>query len=254
MVMKEQFGAGDEIFSEGDPAEAAYVIDSGAVEIVKEMDGGEVVLARLGPGEIFGEMGLVDDKPRSAGARAASNVTLERMSHEHFMYVLMHRPKEAITYLKVLFERLRTVNAMISTGDVPTPPVKADKPVLIQLLPDSPEANRFLPEEGLAIDRLPFRFGRAHADPMATNDFVVVDQSPFSVSRYHFLIAHDGEDIVVRDRGSYLGTIVNGEPIGGKRANGQATLGLGDNTLVVGKGQSPFRFRVVVPDKAASQT
>jgi CRP/FNR family transcriptional regulator, cyclic AMP receptor protein len=245
--MKEQFSSGDEIFREGDPAEAAYVIDSGEVEIVKELKGANVVLARLGPGEIFGEMGLVEDKPRSAGARAVGDVSLERMSHEHFMYVLMHRPKEAISYLKVLFERLRSVNAMLSVEDAPAPPVKADKPTLIQLLPDSSEAKRFLPEEGLAIDRLPFRFGRAHADPMATNDFVVVDQEPFSVSRYHFLIDRDGSDIVVRDRGSYLGTIVNDQAIGGKRAKGQVTLSQGDNTLVVGKGISPFRFKVVVP-------
>ena len=63
-----EFAAGDEIFAEGDPAEDAFVIDSGEVDIVKEVDGEPVVLARLGAGEIFGEMGLVDDKPRSATA------------------------------------------------------------------------------------------------------------------------------------------------------------------------------------------
>ncbi|MGB0591978.1 MAG: cyclic nucleotide-binding domain-containing protein [Myxococcota bacterium] len=244
--MKKQFAPGDEIFKEGDPAEAAYVIASGEVEIVKELEGAEVILARLGSGEIFGEMGLVDDKPRSASARAVGEVSLECMSHEHFMYVLVHRPKEAISYLKVLFERLRTVNAMLSVSDLPAPPVETDKPVLIRLLPDSPEANRFLPEEGLDIDRLPFRFGRAHSDPMATNDFVVVDQEPFSVSRYHFMITRDGSEFIVRDRGSYLGTVVNGEGIGGKRAKGQAPLNPGDNTLAAGKGKSPFRFKVVV--------
>ena len=244
--MKKQFAPGDEIFREGDPAEDAYVIASGEVEIVKELDGAEVILARLGAGEIFGEMGLVDDKPRSASARAVGEVSLDCMSHEHFMYVLMHRPKEAISYLKVLFERLRTVNAMLTVSDLPTPPVVADKPVLIRLLPDSPEANRFLPEEGLDINRLPFRFGRAHSDPMATNDFVVVDQEPFSVSRYHFMITRDGSEFIVRDRGSYLGTLVNGEAIGGKREKGQAPLNPGDNTLVAGKVKSPFRFKVVV--------
>ena len=245
--MTEQFTPGESIFGEGDPAEAAYVIESGEVEIIKVIDGLQVVLARLGPGEIFGEMGLVEDKPRSAGARALSDVSLERMSHEHFMYVLMHRPKEALSYLKVLFERLRSVNAMLSSEEIPAPTAQAQRAALLRLLPDSPEANRFLPEDGLDIDRLPFRFGRAHADPMATNDFVVVDQEPFSVSRYHFLVTREGDDFVVRDRGSYLGTIVNGEAIGGKRAKGQALLNPGDNLLTAGKAKSPFRFKLVVP-------
>ena len=142
--------------------------------------------------------------------------------------------------------RTLPVNAMLSVSDVPAPPVETDKPTLIRLLPDSPEANCFLPEEGLDVDRLPFRFGRAHSDPMATNDFVVVDQEPFSVSRYHFMITRDGSEFVVRDRGSYLGTVVNGEAIGGKREKGQAPLADGDNTLVAGKEKSPFRFKVVV--------
>ena len=247
-----RFSPGAQIFEEGDPAEAAYVVREGEVEIVKAIEGVDVTLAKLGPGEIFGEMGLVDDKPRSAGAVAKGAVTLERMSHEHFMYVLMHRPKEAISYLKVLFERLRSVNAMIGLGEIAPPAVEAPKEVLLKLLPASPEAHRFLPEEGLDIERVPFRFGRAHADPMATNDFVVVDQNPYSVSRYHFLIDREGEGYVLRDRGSYLGTIVNGESIGGKRAKGQVSLKAGANEVVVGAERSPFRFTIETPEDAPS--
>ena len=239
---------GEEIFSEGDPAEAAYVITSGEVEIIKAVDGVELTLARLGPGEIFGEMGLIDDKARSASARALTRVTLERMSHEHFMVVLLERPKEALTYLSALFERLRSANAMVSASALPPLPGQDQAPVLLRLIPESSEARRFVEEEGLAIERLPFRFGRAHTDPMATNDFVVVDDAPYSVSRYHFLIAREGGGLVLRDRGSYLGTIVNGEHIGGKRTKGEARLKVGENTLVVGGARSPFRFTLVVPE------
>ena len=243
-----QFQAGEEIFSEGDPAEEAFIIVSGDVEIVKSVDGTERTLARLGTGEIFGEMGLVDDKPRSASARALTPVTLEQMSHEHFMYVLLHRPKEAITYLKVLFERLRGVNALVSI-DAPLPLMAPDaEPVLIRLMADSPEAKRFIDEDGLSIERLPFRFGRAHSDPMATNDFVVVDQAPYHVSRYHFLIDRDSSGLVLRDRGSYLGTRVNDEHIGGKRIKGEARLNPGENIVLVGGPTSPFRFKVQVPE------
>ena len=242
------FSPGEDIFREGDPAESAYVITSGQVAIIKEEGDQEIVLAHLGPGEIFGEMGLVDDKARSAGARALSAVEVERMTHEHFMFVLMQRPKEALGYLKVLFERLRSVNAMVTQVEERTEPAQASTlPALLQLFPDSDEAKRFIPDEGLPIERLPFRFGRAHTDPMATNDFVVVDQSPFSVSRYHFLVERSGQHFLIKDRGSYLGTIVNGEKIGGKRAKGSALLNQGENQLIVGSEGSPFRFLLKVP-------
>ena len=157
-----QFAAGDEIFSEGDPAEDAFVIDSGEIDIVKEVDGQPVVLARLGAGEIFGEMGLVDDKPRSATARAATEVQVRRMTHEHFMYVLMHRPEESLAYLKVLFERLRAANTKVAIdpfSTVPPPaaegaaatPETRDATIPIRIRPASDEARRYLPED-LAAD------------------------------------------------------------------------------------------------------
>ena len=254
-----EFAAGDEIFAEGDPAEDAFVIDSGEVDIVKEVDGEPVVLARLGAGEIFGEMGLVDDKPRSATARAATDVQLRCMSHEHFMYVLTHRPEESLAYLKVLFERLRSANTKVSldpftavptsaatTTRIVTAPEPLSGPVPIRIIPASDEARHYIPKEGLTLARLPFRFGRVHTDPFATNDLVVVDQQPYSVSRYHFLIDRAGDGFVIRDRGSYLGTIVNGETIGGKRHNEEVMLRPGTNTLVVGSSRSPFRFELEV--------
>ena len=137
---------------------------------------------------------------------------------------------------------------MVSASAPPSLPAAEAAPVLIRLLADSPEARRFVEDEGLAVERLPFRMGRAHTDPMATNDFVVVDETPYSVSRYHFLIDRVGSELIVRDRGSYLGTLVNGEHIGGKRTKGEAPLVVGENTLVVGGPRSPFRFKVLVPE------
>ena len=244
-----RFTAGEQIFAEGDPAEAAFVIQVGEVDIIKDIDGAAVVLARLGVGEIFGEMGLVDDKPRSAGARAVGAVRLERMSHEHFLYVLLHRPEESISYLKALFERLRAANANVAAADLPNPTATADNPpAAIRILAATAQTRTCLPEDGLGIDHLPFRVGRDHPDPLGANDLVLVDQPPYSVSRYHFLIDREGEGFVVRDRGSYLGTIVNGEPIGGQRHNGQAPLKPGSNTIVVGSEGSPFGFDIVVPE------
>lgn len=71
------YGDGDVLFSEGDVSRELFVIGDGEVDIVKEDTSGETItLARLGPGDFFGEMAFVDDKPRSAAAvaRSALNV------------------------------------------------------------------------------------------------------------------------------------------------------------------------------------
>ncbi len=69
--------AGEVIFRQGYPADHAYVVLTGEVEIYRETaDGSEERLAVLPPGQMFGEMGVLDDAPRSASARA---VTLARL-------------------------------------------------------------------------------------------------------------------------------------------------------------------------------
>ena len=63
------FAAGQEVFREGEPGAEMYIIEDGEVEIVKQHGATEKRLSRLGPGDFFGEMALLEDRPRSAGAR-----------------------------------------------------------------------------------------------------------------------------------------------------------------------------------------
>jgi CRP-like cAMP-binding protein len=65
-----EFDGGETIFVDGDPAHWAYIIQEGAVEISVEREGRSTVIDTLEVGEIFGEMALFDDSPRSATARA----------------------------------------------------------------------------------------------------------------------------------------------------------------------------------------
>jgi CRP/FNR family cyclic AMP-dependent transcriptional regulator len=64
------FKSGEIIFNEGDPAGSVFLIDKGAVEITKKVDGASITLTTLGWNELFGEMALVDNSPRSASAVA----------------------------------------------------------------------------------------------------------------------------------------------------------------------------------------
>ncbi len=68
--------AGHVIFREGQKADTAYYLQTGTVEILKQGPAGNVVVTRLEPGALFGEMALLDDAPRSATAMAATEVTL----------------------------------------------------------------------------------------------------------------------------------------------------------------------------------
>jgi CRP-like cAMP-binding protein len=110
-VDRHDFRDGETIFRKGDKSDAAYLITQGQVEIFQvRRDGGSEALAILNRGEYFGEMGAIDDKPRSATARAKGPVACMSVGRDEFMDMLLNRPREAIDVLKVLFERLRIAN------------------------------------------------------------------------------------------------------------------------------------------------
>lgn len=67
------YAAGEKVFAEGDLGDEAYMVRKGAVEIRIGVEGKEIAIATLGPGEIFGEMSLIDDQPRAAAAYAKSD-------------------------------------------------------------------------------------------------------------------------------------------------------------------------------------
>lgn len=113
----------------------------------------------------------------------------------------------------------------------------------------------FLPTRALRLARLPFRVGRipvaGEAQPLEENDLQLSDTKPFHVSRNHFAIERVPDGVQVRDRGSYVGTIVNKVQIGGHRHVASVPLAVGENEVVAGSPSSPFRFRVVVAAPAA---
>ena len=80
VLERKVFYAGQKIFAEGDRGDRAYLIQTGNVQIIKN----EMPLATLGAGELFGEMALVDDKPRMASAVAENDVAVVIISRETF--------------------------------------------------------------------------------------------------------------------------------------------------------------------------
>ena len=103
------------LFREGEESTAAYLIVSGRVRIVKGLDSDKPKeIAVVGAGEYVGEMGAIDDLPRSASAVAQGRVVAAPVTPGEFMDMLRMNPDEAIDLLKVLFERLRAANRRLA--------------------------------------------------------------------------------------------------------------------------------------------
>ena len=109
-----KFEPGQIILRENTPGDSAYIIFSGKVEISKIIEGQRVVLDRLGPGSIFGEMSLLDGRPRSATVTAVEPSRLSVVTSARFQAILNSIPKEVRPLFSSLSERLRHTNRMVS--------------------------------------------------------------------------------------------------------------------------------------------
>lgn len=107
----ESFPAGREIFHEGQAGDAVYVIREGAVEILAHVSGDKrEVMSRLGPGEFFGEMSVIEFKPRSATAIAVTSVTVYRIPAGEMLTFIQHTPDIALNLMREMSQRLRAIN------------------------------------------------------------------------------------------------------------------------------------------------
>jgi hypothetical protein len=158
--------------------------------------------------------------------------------------LLPQRREETFRYLSML-ERLRAADGLTvqSPRAVESTEGRTFDVVLVGLTPAAGA-------RALRLAHLPFRVGRlpvaGEAQPIEVNDLLLSDTTPFNVSRDHFTIERVPDGVQVRDRGSYVGTIVNGVQIGGHRHVATVPLAVGENEVVAGSPRSPFRFRVVV--------
>lgn len=100
-----------DIFLQGEPGEALYVILAGEIEILQSLDGAPVRLSAFHAGEYFGEMALLDDAPRSATARTLSESVLLEVHKQDLLELLRERPAFLTDAARVLSARLRDMNA-----------------------------------------------------------------------------------------------------------------------------------------------
>jgi CRP-like cAMP-binding protein len=103
-IAEEQpFTSGDQVFSEGEPGDALYLVVEGSVRVHQ----GDRQLAQLGPRDVFGEMAVLDSEPRSATVTAVKDSVLLKIARDDFRDILQERPEIGMGVLKVLSRRLR---------------------------------------------------------------------------------------------------------------------------------------------------
>ena len=108
------FNAGQAIIRENSPGDSAYIILKGKVQVTKIIDGQKVVLDTLGPGSIFGEMSLLDGRPRSATVTAVAPTVLSIVDSRRFQSILNSMPREVRPLFASLSDRLRHTSQLVS--------------------------------------------------------------------------------------------------------------------------------------------
>jgi signal transduction histidine kinase len=109
-AMRKPLTPGQEIFKEGDKGDGIYIVGRGTIEISTLIQGERKVLARREPGDIFGEMAVVDDRPRSASAASAGAAEVYFVSRDHLYEMLERTPRLSLALLKEISSRLRDFN------------------------------------------------------------------------------------------------------------------------------------------------
>jgi CRP/FNR family cyclic AMP-dependent transcriptional regulator len=138
----QKYSASETIFLMDSPGDSMMAVLSGTIRIsVPSPDGKEVVLAILGPGEICGEIALLDGKERTADARAATDCSVVVLERRDVLSFFTQHPDAWSKLIEVLCERLRTADQQMAEFALSPVPVRLAKALL-----------RLATPEGLAAD------------------------------------------------------------------------------------------------------
>jgi NADH:ubiquinone reductase (H+-translocating) len=115
-LSREHYEPGQEVFRQGELGDRLYLVLAGEVDVVREEDAGGRVLARLGPGQWFGEMALLHQTVRTATVRCVSPLDVLSLPREEFGVLAAHLPD-----LRRRFDRLASEREMATTGPAADP-------------------------------------------------------------------------------------------------------------------------------------
>jgi len=112
---RRRYRRGDIIFQKDDPGHSLFIVARGSVRIyVPSTQGADLTLAVLGAGQFFGDLSLLDGRPRSASAAALADTSAVALERSDFVAVIRRRPEAAMSVLAVVARRLRETDEMAS--------------------------------------------------------------------------------------------------------------------------------------------
>jgi CRP/FNR family transcriptional regulator, cyclic AMP receptor protein len=262
MTLNCQFKEDEILFHQGDPSDSVFLVHSGEIEILREVNGDSVLLGHVRAGEWLGEMGVIENRTRSATARAATDCAAEVLTAHQFLDRVSTDSNLAQDLILRLSIRLRAIEDKVAGDLLPlthqhhwhasertaTPDTAEITSISIAACTDALSAQ--MGAAPIHIEHLPFVIGRmliaGEGPPPRYPDLVLIDQEPFRLSRDHFMIMRGGGRLLVSDLGSTLGTIVNGRGIGHHFMRDAAPLDTGENRIIAGGRDSPFKFVISV--------
>jgi len=114
-VARRRYRKGDIVMQKDEPGHALFIVERGSVRIyVPSAQGNDLILAVLGPGDFFGDLSLLDGRPRSASAAVSTDTTLLMLERSDFIALITRRPAAAMAVLEAVAGRLRETDEMAS--------------------------------------------------------------------------------------------------------------------------------------------
>lgn len=111
---QKHFWAGQVIFNQGDAGDAMYIVQSGKVELfIKDRNNEKVILGLVEPGELFGELSLLDSQPRSACARTLEDTLLVEVDHHDLEMLFSKHQHAAFDIMATLGRRIREADLLV---------------------------------------------------------------------------------------------------------------------------------------------
>lgn len=197
---------GHDVFREGEPADALYIVQEGEIELLGAGAAQPLRLALLGPGDFFGEGSLLEGRTREATARTVSACRLLRIDAPTLTELVRHHPEAGLHMIRRLSSRLAAALA-VGAASAPTPAAIAAP----DARPPGPAAGvasapRIVHESGAEFAIPPdaeVMIGRSDPASRFTPQIdlgrFVPPDAPRSLSRRHAVLSREGEQFYVRE-------------------------------------------------------
>ena len=239
------------IVKKGGFSKNIFIIKKGEVALSRKDD---QVYAYLKPGDIFGTVDFFLKKASRYSAIALTEVEIEVVDPKIIGQINDCDKSNIIKpILQNMAEEIRIYEQKVEDGDnsVYRSDYTSNIEVKVILRPETKKAKQLLNNlEFLEINKFPFKVGRftkRRADMLFhKNDLNLLDIPPYSISRSHFSITKKDGDYFFADRGSKLGTIVNGKRIGDSHHRSKIMLDRSNNQIIFGNKSDKLEFSIEV--------